>query len=149
MASTDFAENRRRMVDRDIAGRGITDPGVVAALGKVPREAFVPAGLMEFAYDDSPLPIAEGQTISQPYMVALMMEAAELNRGGRVLEIGTGSGYSAAVLAEMGCEVFTMDRHAALVQSAAERLRRLGYGNVHLRCGDGTLGWPDEAPFDA
>jgi len=109
----------------------------------------VPDSLKEFAYDDSPLPIAEGQTISQPYMVALMMEAAELDRGGRVLEIGTGSGYSAAVLAEMGCEVFTMDRHAALVQSAAERLRRLGYGNFHLRCGDGTLGWPDEAPFDA
>jgi protein-L-isoaspartate(D-aspartate) O-methyltransferase len=149
MASTDFAENRRRMVDRDIAGRGITDPGVVAALGKVPREAFVPAGLVEYAYDDSPLPIAEGQTISQPYMVALMMEAAECKPGDRVLEIGTGSGYSAAALAEMGCEVFTIDRHPSLVEAAGERLRRLGHGTIHLKSGDGTLGWPEKAPFDA
>ena len=112
MASTDFAENRRRMVDRDIAGRGIADAGVLAAMGKVPREAFVPEKLLEYAYDDSPLPIGEGQTISQPYIVALMMEAAGVKAGDRVLEIGTGSGYSAAALAEMGCEVFTIDRHA-------------------------------------
>ena len=113
MASTDFAENRRRMVDRDIAGRGIADAGVLAAMGKVPREAFVPEKLLEYAYDDSPLPIGEGQTISQPYIVALMMETAGVKAGDRVLEIGTGSGYSAARLAELGCEVFTIDRHAA------------------------------------
>jgi protein-L-isoaspartate(D-aspartate) O-methyltransferase len=149
MASTDFAENRRRMVDRDIAGRGIADAGVLAAMGKVPREAFVPEKLQEYAYDDSPLPIGEGQTISQPYIVALMMETAGVKAGDRVLEIGTGSGYSAANLAEMGCEVFTIDRHADLTRSAAERLRGLGYSGISLRSGDGTLGWPEEAPFDA
>jgi protein-L-isoaspartate(D-aspartate) O-methyltransferase len=149
MASTDFAENRRRMVDRDIAGRGITDERVLAAMGKVPREAFVPDGLLEYAYDDSPLPIGEGQTISQPYIVAMMMQLAGVKAGDRVLEIGTGSGYSAAALAELGCEVFTMDRHAALVRSAAARLQRLGYKGIGLRSGDGTLGWPEEGPFDA
>lgn len=149
MASTDFAENRRRMVDRDIAGRGITDGGVLAAMGKVPREAFVPDGLLEYAYDDSPLPIGGGQTISQPYIVAMMMQLAGVKAGDRVLEIGTGSGYSAAVLAELGCKVFTMDRHAALVRSAAMRLRRLGYKGIGLKSGDGTLGWPEESPFDA
>ena len=126
MASTDFAENRRRMVKRDIARRGITDPGVLAAMGKVPREVFVPDNLLQFAYDDLPLPIGEGQTISQPYIVALMMETAGVKAGDRVLEIGTGSGYSTAALAEMGCEVFSMDRHAELVRSAAVRLRQLG-----------------------
>jgi protein-L-isoaspartate(D-aspartate) O-methyltransferase len=149
MASTDFAENRRRMVDRDIAGRGIADAEVLAAMGKVPREAFVPEKLLEYAYDDSPLPIGEGQTISQPYMVAMMMQAAGVKAGDRVLEIGTGSGYSAAALRELGCEVFTIDRHAALVRAAAERLRRLGYKQIGLKSGDGTLGWPEEAPFDA
>lgn len=149
MASTDFAENRRRMVDRDIAGRGITDEGVLAAMGKVPREAFVPDGLLEYAYDNSPLPIGEGQTISQPYIVAMMMQLAGAKAGDRVLEVGTGSGYSAAALAELGCEVFTMDRHAALVRSAAARLRRLGYKEIALRSGDGTLGWPEKGPFDA
>src|SRR3954468_22151966 len=149
MASTDFAENRRRMVDRDIAGRGITDARVLAAMDKVPREVFVPDNLLEYAYDDSPLPIGQGQTISQPYIVALMMETAEVKAGDRVLEVGTGSGYSAAALAEMGCEVCTIDRHAELVRSAAVRLRELGYTGINLRSGDGTLGWPEEAPFDA
>jgi protein-L-isoaspartate(D-aspartate) O-methyltransferase len=149
MASTDFAENRRRMVKRDIARRGVTNSGVLAAMGKVPREVFVPDNLLEFAYDDSPLPIGRGQTISQPYIVALMMETAGVKAGDRVLEIGTGSGYSTAALAEMGCEVFSMDRHAELVRSAAVRLRQLGYTGINLRSGDGTLGWPEEAPFDA
>src|SRR3954451_12328224 len=118
MASTDFAENRRRMVDRHIAGRGITDAGVLAAMGKVPRESFVPDDLREYAYDDSPLPIGQGQTISQPYIVALMMEKAGVKAGDRVLEVGTGSGYSAAALAALGCQVFTIDRHADLTRSA-------------------------------
>src|SRR3954462_11021593 len=117
MASTDFAENLRRMVDRHIAGRGITDAGVLAAMGKVPREAFVPDNLMEYAYDDSPLPIGQGQTISQPYIVALMIEAAGVKAGDRVREIGTASGYSPAMWADMGCEVFSIDRHADLVGS--------------------------------
>ena len=132
MASTDFAENRRRMVKRDIARRGITNPGVLAAMGKVPREVFVPEKLLQYAYHDLPLPIGEGQTISQPYIVALMMETAGVKTGDRVLEIGTGSGYSTAALAEVGCEVFTIDRHADLVRSAAERLRRLGYRGVEF-----------------
>ena len=149
MGSTGFAERRRIMVERDIAPRGIDDAGVIAALGRVPRELFVPEYLADLAYDDSPLPIEQGQTISQPFVVALMMQAAELVPGARVLEIGTGSGYSAAALAAMGCEVYSIDRHASLVEAARTRLDRAGYPGVHLRAGDGTLGWPEAAPFDA
>jgi protein-L-isoaspartate(D-aspartate) O-methyltransferase len=114
----------------------------------VPRAEFVAAEHRSAAYDDMPLPIGEGQTISQPYVVAYMAEALELREEDRVLEVGTGSGYAAAVLGRIVAEVFSVERHRELAESAAERLQRLGYDNVHVRCGDGTRGWPEEAPFD-
>jgi protein-L-isoaspartate(D-aspartate) O-methyltransferase len=140
---------RELMVDRQIAGRGVRDSRVLEAMREVPREAFVPERLRDFAYDDSPLPIGAGQTISQPYIVALMIEAAELRPGDRVLEIGAGSGYAAAVLSRIAVRVYAIERHDVLTRSASERLARLGYRNVELRTGDGTLGWPEAAPFDA
>jgi protein-L-isoaspartate(D-aspartate) O-methyltransferase len=139
---------RRRMVRRQIAGRGVADRRVLAAMEKVPREAFLPEAMREFAYEDSPLPIEEGQTISQPYIVARMAEAADIGVLDRALEIGAGSGYAAAVLGELAGRVFTIERHPALADLARARLRQLGYGNVEVRTGDGTLGWPDKAPFD-
>lgn len=143
------AAERRGMVERQIARRGISDARVLAAMGHVPREAFVPADLAEFAYDDNPLPIAEGQTISQPYIVALMAEAARIGVNARVLEVGTGSGYAAAILAELAAEVVTIERHAALAEGAREVLRRLGYSNVRVVQGDGSRGVPQHAPYDA
>lgn len=140
---------RRRMVRRQIAGRGIADLRVLAAMEKVPREAFLPEAMQEFAYEDTPLPIEEGQTMSQPYIVARMAEAANVGPGDRVLEIGAGSGYAAAVLGELADRVFTIERHRALADLARERLSRLGYDTVEVRTGDGTLGWPEQAPFDA
>jgi protein-L-isoaspartate(D-aspartate) O-methyltransferase len=140
---------RRRMVRRQIAGRGIGDLRVLAAMEKVPREAFLPDALREFAYEDTPLPIEEGQTISQPYIVARMAEAAHISPADRVLEIGAGSGYAAAVLGELASQVFTIERHAALADLARARLKQLGYHNVEVRTGDGTLGWPERGPFDA
>ena len=140
---------RREMVERQLIARGIRDSLVLEAMAKVPREAFVPAALAEFAYEDRPLPIAEGQTISQPYVVALMIETLELRASDRVLEVGTGSGYAAAVLACVAREVYTIERHASLAETAAARLQSLGLDNVKVRCGDGTLGWPEAAPFDA
>lgn len=140
---------RRRMVRRQIAGRGIADRPVLAAMEKVPREAFLPEAMQEFAYEDTPLPIEEGQTMSQPYIVARMAEAADVSRVDRVLEIGAGSGYAAAVLGELAGRVFTIERHPALADLARARLRQLGYDNVEVRTGDGTLGWPEQAPFDA
>jgi protein-L-isoaspartate(D-aspartate) O-methyltransferase len=137
------------MVDAQIARRGVRDERVLAALRRVAREAFVDAGFEEFAYEDSPLPIGSGQTISQPFIVARMAEAAEIEPSDRVLEIGTGSGYAAAILAELAKEVFTMERHGELAGQAEERLRRSGNGNVTVKVGDGTLGWPENAPFDA
>src|SRR4051794_31487850 len=137
------------MVDRHIAARGIRDRWVLDAMRRVARETFIDPGFEEFAYEDSPLPIAEGQPISQPYIVALMIEAAEVKPGDRVLEIGAGSGYAAAVLARIPAEVYTVERHGALAQAAKRRLARLGYHNVEVRHGDGTLGWPEAAPFDA
>jgi protein-L-isoaspartate(D-aspartate) O-methyltransferase len=144
-----LAADRQRMVERQIAARGVSGPRVLQAMRQVPREAFVASGLEEFAYEDSPLPIAEGQTISQPYIVALMIEAADVKSGERVLEIGTGSGYAAAVLARIAAEVYTVERHGALAQAAKRRLAQLGYRNVEVRRGDGTLGWTEAAPFDA
>ena len=144
-----LASDRERMVERQIAARGVNDPRVLAAMREVPRETFVAPGFEEFAYEDSPLPVAEGQTISQPYIVALMIEAAEVKPGDRVLEIGTGSGYAAAVLARIAAEVYTIERLGALAESAKRRLGQLGYRNVQVRVGDGTLGWPEAAPFDA
>src|SRR5207237_6329216 len=120
----------------------------LAAMRKVRREGYLPSYLGEFAYDDTPLPIEEEQTISQPYIVAYMVQALDLHGGERVLEIGTGSGYAAAVMAEIAAEVYTIERHEKLARLAAERLARDGYVHVHVRHGDGTLGWPEAAPFD-
>jgi protein-L-isoaspartate(D-aspartate) O-methyltransferase len=140
---------RRRMVHESLVGRGIRDPAVLEAMSSVPREAFLPSGLAEYAYDDAPLPIEAGQTISQPYIVALMAEALRLAPGDRVLEIGTGSGYAAAILARIAREVYTVERHEVLARTAEKRLRELGFANVSVRHGDGTLGWPEHAPYDA
>jgi protein-L-isoaspartate(D-aspartate) O-methyltransferase len=140
---------RERMVARDVAARGIRDERVLEAMRDVPREAFVPASHALIAYDDRPLPIGEGQTISQPFIVALMLEAAAIGPADRLLDIGTGSGYAAAVASRLCAEVFSVERHAALAEEADERLRRLGYANVAVCTGDGTLGWPEAAPFDA
>ncbi|WP_159711619.1 protein-L-isoaspartate(D-aspartate) O-methyltransferase [Geminicoccus flavidas] len=145
----DLARSRERMVDVQLARRGIHDRHVLNAMGRVPREAFVEPGLEEFAYEDGPLPIGEDQTISQPYVVALMIEAAEVKPGDRVLEIGAGSGYAAAVMSQIAERVHTIERHPSLAEKARQRFGRLGYDNVELRVGDGTLGWPEAAPFDA
>jgi protein-L-isoaspartate(D-aspartate) O-methyltransferase len=144
-----WTRRREEMVARQIAARGVRSPRVLAAMRRVRREGYVPSYLGEFAYEDSALPIEEEQTISQPYIVAFMIEALDLEPNDRVLEIGTGSGYAAAVLAELCRDVCTIERHERLAKTAAERLRRDGYTNVRVRHGDGTLGWPDAAPFDA
>lgn len=136
------------MVARQIAGRGVRDAAVLASMRKVPRERFVPAPLASLAYEDQPLAIGEGQTISQPYVVAAM-EELELHSRDRVLEVGTGSGYAAAVLATIVAEVYTIERLEGLATSADRRLAGLGYANVHVRHGDGSLGWPEHAPYDA
>ena len=143
------AKRRQQMVADQIAGRGIADPGVLAAMGKVPRHRFVAETLRAEAYSDYPLPIGEGQTISQPYIVALMTEVLALDPSERVLEIGTGSGYQAAVLAEICREVFSIEIIAALGDQARRLLAELGYGNVQVRIGDGYQGWAEKAPFDA
>ncbi len=137
------------MVQRHLKTRGIKSQAVLSAVKAVPREEFVPGTLAEFAYEDSPLPIGEGQTISQPYIVAVMTELMELSRGARILEIGTGSGYAAAILSRMVDEVFTVERHRNLAEAAKERFQRLGYENIHVIHGDGTLGLPEHAPYDA
>jgi protein-L-isoaspartate(D-aspartate) O-methyltransferase len=145
----EFERKRRRMVHETFAGRGVRDRAVLEAMCSVPREAFLPPDLAEFAYDDAPLPIEAGQTISQPYVVAWMTEALRLVPGDRVLEIGTGSGYASAVLSRIAGEVYTVERHEVLARTAEERLRELGFANVSVRHGDGTLGWPEHAPYDA
>jgi protein-L-isoaspartate(D-aspartate) O-methyltransferase len=142
-------EARRRMVERQLAARNVADPNVLRAMLRVPRESFVPAELRDSAYQDAPLPIGSGQTISQPYIVAVMAEALEIDRDSRVLEIGTGSGYSAAVLAEIAGEVYTIERREDLAETAARRLADLGYRSVHVLHGDGSKGLPEAAPFDA
>ncbi len=144
----DYAKLRKDMVRRQIERRGVKSKAVLAAMRNVPRERFLPGGEGLFAYDDTPLPIGDSQTISQPYVVAFMTEALELAGGEKVLEIGTGSGYAAAVLAEIVSEVYTIERIRGLADRARAVLADLGYDNVHVRHGDGTLGWPDEAPFD-
>ena len=137
------------MVERQIARRGIADPLVLEAMRTVPREPFVPEHLGAEAYADRALPIDEGQTISQPYVVALMAEALELSPSDRVLEVGVGSGYAAAILGHIAREVVGIERHEALARAARDRLRAQGHANVRVVVGDGTLGWPTEAPFDA
>lgn len=144
----DTAARRREMVERQIAARGVEDPRVLAAMEAVAREAFLPPALAEFSYEDSPLPIEEEQTISQPYVVALMAAALELGPADRVLEVGTGSGYAAAVLGTIAGEVFTVERHVLLADLARTRLAALGYANVRVRHGDGSLGWAEHAPYD-
>jgi protein-L-isoaspartate(D-aspartate) O-methyltransferase len=144
----DLADAREQMIERQVARRGLRDSRLLVALRQTPRELFVPEGLREFAYDDTPLPIESGQTISQPYIVALMIDAARPQPGDRALEVGTGSGYAAAVLARLTAEVHTIERHADLAGTARSRLARLGLANVETHVGDGTLGWVAAAPYD-
>jgi protein-L-isoaspartate(D-aspartate) O-methyltransferase len=145
----DYEHARYRMVEAHIARRGVRDQRVLDAMRSVPREKFVQEGFEEFAYEDSPLPIAEGQTISQPYIVAHMIEAAELEPTDKVLEVGTGSGYAAAVMARIVSRVYSIERHEELARLAADRLASNGFRNVEVSVGDGTKGWPEQAPFDA
>jgi protein-L-isoaspartate(D-aspartate) O-methyltransferase len=149
MKQTDFRKLRAEMVDRHVAHRGVRSALVLEAMRSVPRERFLPEELSEFAYEDAPLPIAEGQTISQPYIVAMMTEALGLKGGEKVLEIGTGSGYAAAVLAEIAKDVYTVERIGQLAEKSAAKLANLGYDNVHVLHGDGTRGWSEHAPYDA
>lgn len=141
-------KNIRQMIDSQLKARGIKDTGVLGAMEKIPRIMFVPQQLQHYAYEDSPLPIGEGQTISQPYMVAIMTELLNLSGTEKVLEIGTGSGYQTAILAELCSEVYTIEIVASLSEKAKEVLNKLGYTNVFFKTADGTEGWPDAAPFD-
>jgi protein-L-isoaspartate(D-aspartate) O-methyltransferase len=147
--SPDFARLRQHMVTDQLAARGITNIAVLRAMGKIPRHELVPEKQRPQAYEDRPLPIGHGQTISQPYVVAFMSEQLEPTPGEKILEIGTGSGYQAAVLAELGARVYSIEIVAELAQRAAADLKRLGYTNVFTRAGDGYQGWPERAPFDA
>jgi protein-L-isoaspartate(D-aspartate) O-methyltransferase len=143
-----LASLRAEMVERNIVARGVRDELVLEAMRKVPRELFLPESLREFANEDSPLPIGVEQTISQPYIVAFMAEALMLEGGEKVLEVGAGSGYAAAVLSEIAASVYTVERLGPLAEKAAATLAELGYHNVHVLCGDGTRGWPEHAPYD-
>jgi protein-L-isoaspartate(D-aspartate) O-methyltransferase len=144
----DWSARREAMVRQQIESRGVRDPEVLAAMRAVPRHRFVPSSYANSAYQDSPLPIGDNQTISQPYIVALMTELLEVKAGDKVLEIGTGSGYQAAVLAQMGVEVYSIEILPNLCERASATLKELHYDNVHVRCGDGYGGWPEHAPFD-
>jgi len=144
-----LARSRERMVDSQIVNRGVRDANVLRAMRKVPRHLFMPESCRASAYADHPLPIGEGQTISQPYIVAFMTEALKLKPGDRVLEIGTGSGYQAAVLAEIVKDVYSIEIVESLGKRAEQTLSKLGYTNVHIKIGDGYKGWPEKAPFDA
>jgi len=155
MSSIDFtmnleklAQQRARMVEVQLRSRGIRDERVLAVMGKVPRERFIAPEYVWEAYADGPIPIGAGQTVSQPYMVAAMVEALEVQSSDQVLEVGTGTGYEAAVLAELASKVWTIERHAELADKARRILLELGYGNVHVICGDGSLGLPQQAPFN-
>jgi protein-L-isoaspartate(D-aspartate) O-methyltransferase len=145
----DYAALREEMIEKQLRRRGVHDAAVLAAMAEVPRHEFVSEEVRAHAYDDLPLPIGAGQTISQPYIVAAMTAALHLRPGDRVLEIGTGCGYHAAVLSRLAKEVFTIERRPELASSASARLARLGYSNAHVHCGDGTLGLTEFAPFDA
>ena len=149
LSKSKFSRLRKEMVERAIFARGVRSELVLRAMRNVPRESFLPTRLREFAYDDTALPIEEGQTISQPYIVAFMIEALVLRGGEKVLEIGAGSGYAAAVLSEIAADVYTVERHGPLAEKAAATLADLGYDNVHVLRGDGTRGWPAHAPYDA
>jgi protein-L-isoaspartate(D-aspartate) O-methyltransferase len=149
LENREYGAKRAEMIEKQLRRRGISAAEVLAAMQKVPRHEFVPVELRGQAYDDAPLPIGGGQTISQPYIVAAMTAALHLQPGNRVLEVGTGSGYQAAVLSLLAREVFTIERQPDLASSASQRLAHLGYATVHVHCGDGTLGLPEFAPFDA
>ena len=142
-----LSELRTRMVEEQLRSRGIRDPRVLAAMAKVPREAFIASGDLKDAYGDHPVPIGAGQTVSQPYIVAAMVEALELQPTDRVLEVGTGTGYEAAILGELAAEVWTIERHEELANKAREILAQLDYANVHIVYGDGSLGLPEHSPF--
>lgn len=144
-----YATLRQQMVEKQIRERGVRDEALLAAMAEVPREWFVPAEYQQESYYDGPLPIPAGQTISQPYVVALMLRALRLAPTGRVLEVGSGSGYAAAILSRLVSEVYAIERHPVLVESAGRITHQLGYTNIHFRQGDGTLGWPEAAPFNA
>ena len=144
-----YAAKRDRMVSEQIAARGIRDERVLDAMRRVPREEFVLRNSRASAYEDHPLPIGDGQTISQPYIVALTVEAARVDETSSVLDVGTGSGYAAAVMAEIAGDIVSIERHEGLASAASRVLERLGYSNVTVVVGDGTLGWPDAAPYDA
>jgi len=144
-----YEKERILMVEEQIASRGVRHPAVLAAMRKVPREQFVPEAWRSRSYDDGPLPIGKGQTISQPYIVAIMTELAKPEKHHRVLEVGTGSGYQAAVLAEIVSQVYTIEIVKELAEEADVRLKQLGYANIFVRHGDGYRGWPEQAPFDA
>ena len=146
---TEFDAEREEMVAQQIEARGVRDPRVLAAMRRVPRHRFVPDDEAEYAYEDRPLPIGSGQTISQPYIVALMTQLLALRGGERVLEVGTGSGYQAAVLAQLGGEIYSVEIDPVLAERARATLAGLGATNVHVRAGDGFFGWPEAAPFDA
>ena len=146
---TNYAAEREAMVERQIESRGITDPKILEAFRAVPREAFISEEYADLAYGDHPLPIEAGQTISQPYIVALMIKAAEIKPGDKVLEVGAGSGYAAAVISRIAGKVVAIERQRELVKIAQQRIARLGYDNVKIDEGDGTRGCPEEAPFDA
>jgi protein-L-isoaspartate(D-aspartate) O-methyltransferase len=148
-SSTNYEKEREQMVESQLALRGIKDRRVLDAMRQVPRHLFVPKGTRSLAYCDGPLPIGQGQTISQPYIVALMTELLELTGGEKVLEVGTGSGYQAAILSLLVCQVYTIERHVALAEQAEKVLAQLGYDNVVIRVGDGTLGWPEHSPYEA
>src|SRR5690606_31030874 len=149
MPQTQMERQRKAMVERQLAGRGIKDERVLKAMGEVPRDVFVPDRLKEFAYEDSALPIEAGQTISQPYIVAQMLELAEIGPEDTVLGVGAGSGYAAAVMSRLAKRVIAIELHEVLVSKARERIKSLGYDNVEIVLGDGTKGWPQAAPFDA
>jgi len=146
---TNFAAEREAMIERQIESRGIHEPTILEAFRAVPREAFLSKDYADLAYGDHPLPIEAGQTISQPYIVALMIQSAEIKPGDRVLEVGAGSGYAAAVMSRIAGQVVAIERQPDLVKVAQERMQRLGYDNVRLVEGDGTRGWEAEAPYDA
>jgi protein-L-isoaspartate(D-aspartate) O-methyltransferase len=149
LAMTDFSREREAMIDRQLKRRGITEPMILDAFREVPREAFIAGNNVHLAYGDHPLPIEAGQTISQPYIVALMIQAAGIGLRDKVLEVGAGSGYAAAVISRIAGKVIAIERQHELVEVARERLQRLGYDNVEIVEGDGTRGWRDGAPYDA
>ncbi len=144
-----YEAQRKNMVEMQIRRRGIIDPATLQAMQEVPRHLFVPENLRPYAYDDGPLPVGSGQTISQPYIVALMTQAAEIAPGSIFLEIGTGSGYAAAIASRLAKEVYTIERIPALTEQAQVIINQLNYDNIYFKIGDGTLGWPEKGPFDA